>query len=442
MSIFLTIYALILLILAFLSFKKKDSFQKFILADRNQPRFLIVASMLASTIGGGLTIGTVNKAFLIGFPAFWFVASGAFAHLAQGLFLSEKVRKTEALTLPNLAARLSSPLVGRLTGIIIVITWTGIAGAQFLALSKVITTITGFEHSEAILAGASFLVIYTIMGGQQTILKSDFLQFGVLAISLIIALVWLFSARPVSVSSLGVTLFSPQFTPSDLTYYLVVVAGSYLICPMMFGRILSSDSAKSARTASFMSAAGMLLFAFIITAFGLWARANGFNPGLSDPLNAMIAHVFPPLIGFFMTFGILAAILSTADTVLLTAAGVLEHDVIQGDSVLRTQVWVGVIAFVAASVALFQTDIVDLLLKTYQGYTSGIVPSLFIAIVLYGSKRVRPAFLFMAILSGYLLGFSGSFLANTALQKAFAFAGILVSTIISFVGIERKPNSV
>lgn len=440
MSLFLIVYTLALLLLAFLSFRKKDSFQKYILADRNQPKFLIIASMLASTIGGGLTIGTVNKAFLIGFPAFWFVASGSIAHLTQGLFLSEKVRKTEALTLPDLAAKLSSPQVGRLAGIIIVLTWTGIAGAQFLALSKVITTITGLGHAEAIIAAAAFLVIYTIMGGQRSILKSDFLQFGLLAISLIIAVVWLFTARPVSFPSLGISLFSPKFTPSDLLYYLVVVAGSYLICPMMFGRILSSDSAKSARTASFVSAAGMLLFAFVITAFGLWARASGFNPGSSDPLNAMISGVFPPILGFLMTFGILAAILSTADTVLLTAASVLEHDVIQGDSLYRTQTWVGVVAFFAAFVALFQTDIVDLLLKTYQGYTSGIVPALFIAIALYGRRRVRPIFLFAAILSGYLLGFTGSFLPSPALQKGFAFAGILVSTLISLLGIERKPN--
>ena len=62
MSLFLIVYALVLLLIAFLSFREIGSFQKFILADRNQPKILIIASMLASTIGGGLTIGTVNKA--------------------------------------------------------------------------------------------------------------------------------------------------------------------------------------------------------------------------------------------------------------------------------------------------------------------------------------------------------------------------------------------
>ncbi|HCO48679.1 MAG TPA: hypothetical protein DIT55_04355, partial [Spirochaetaceae bacterium] len=84
MQIFLVAYMAILLLVAILSSRRQASFQNFVLADRNQPRILIIGSMLASTIGGGLTLGTVSKAYTIGFPAFWFVASGALAHLIQG----------------------------------------------------------------------------------------------------------------------------------------------------------------------------------------------------------------------------------------------------------------------------------------------------------------------------------------------------------------------
>jgi len=130
MQVFLFAYAAILLVVAYLSSRREEGFQRFVLAGRNQPSILIIGSMLASTIGGGLTIGTVSKAYSLGFPAFWFVASGAVAHLVQAAFLSEKVRRTEALTLPDLAEKLSSPSVRKLTGVIIVLTWTGIAAGQ------------------------------------------------------------------------------------------------------------------------------------------------------------------------------------------------------------------------------------------------------------------------------------------------------------------------
>jgi len=435
MQIFLFAYAIILLIVAFFSSRRQDSFQNFVLAGRNQPRILIIGSMLASTIGGGLTLGTVSKAYSLGFPAFWFVASGAAAHLIQGAFLSEKVRKTEALTLPDLAAKLSSPAVKRLTGIIIVLTWTGIAAGQFLAASKVVTSITGLSHQWAVIASASFLVIYTIMGGQRSILRTDLFQFGILAIAILAACGWLFGTRPTSIASLDIQLFTAKFGVLDMLYYLVVVAGSYLICPMMFGRILSSDSPASARRASYTSALGMLIFAVAITSIGLWARASGLDFGGADPLNAMIGSVFPSWLSFLMVFGILAAILSTADTVLLTAAGIFEHDVLGGSSLYRTQAWVGIIASFAAITALFKTDIVDLLLETYQGYTSGIVPALFIVLVASGKKRVRSGFLFIAIACGYGLGLGGNLFAGGTAQKLMAFAGIIVSSLITMAGL-------
>ncbi len=437
MQAFLIVYGITLLYMAFRSSRGHDSFSSFVVAGRNQPRLLIIASMLASTIGGGLTLGTVSKAYGLGFPAFWFVASGAAAHLVQALFLSEKVRKTDALTLPDLAERLSTPSVRRLTAVIIVLTWTGIAAGQFLAASKIIGAITGFSHQWAVIVAASFLVLYTIIGGQKSILRTDFFQFGILAVSILIALAWLYGARPVEFSSLDIHLFSPKFGPLDLIYYLVVVAGSYLICPMMFGRILSSATPKDAKKASLASAAGMILFAFVITFLGLWAKASGLSVGTKDPLNAMIAQVFPGWLGFLLTFGILAAILSTADTVLLTAASVFEHDVLGGDSKLKTQGWVGAAGFAGAIIALYHTDIVDLLLKTYQGYTSGIVPALFVATVFSGKRKVRGSYLFIAILGGYALGLGGNLLPSPTGQKLMAFAGLLFSLGVSIAGLKK-----
>ena len=440
MQIFLIVYMAVLLIVAILSSRRQASFQNFVLADRNQPRILIIGSMLASTIGGGLTLGTVSKAYAIGFPAFWFVASGALAHLIQGIFLSEKVRKTEALTLPDLAEKLSSPAVRRLTGSIIAITWTGIAAGQFLAVSKIISSITGMPHQWAVIGSASFLVIYTIIGGQKSILRTDLFQFGLLAIAILAAVAWLFGTTPLTLEALDIRLFSPKFGALDLLYYLVVVAGSYLICPMMFGRILSSDSPSSARKASFISALGMLIFAFAITSIGLWARASGIDFKGSDPLNALIGSVFPGWLSFLMLFGVLAAILSTADTVLLTAAGILEHDVLDGDSIHRTQFWVGLIAAAACAIALFETDIVDLLLKTYQGYTSGIVPALFIALAVRGKRMVKRSYLFVAIALGYALGTGGSLFASGNSQKVMAFVGILASALITLAGLRPEKK--
>jgi len=438
-TILLMLYGLVLLAIALASLKYADTLDNFLVAGRSQRKILVVASMLASTIGGGLTIGTVNRAYSIGFPAFWFVAAGAIAHFLQGALLSRKVRETEAVTLPDLAEKLVGPSLRTLTSVIVLVTWTGIATAQFVAAAKVISGITGLGHQGAVIAAAAFMVIYTLIGGQKSVLRTDLFQFGFLATALLAALAWLFLGAPPAPGTVQVELFNAKFGFLDLLYYVIVLGGSYFICPMMFSRILSSDTPANARKSSFMSAFGMLIFALVVTFIGLWSRASIQDLGGLDPLNFLAHKSLPGALGTLLIFGLLAAILSTGDTVLLTAAGVMEHDLLKRKSVAGVRLWTVAVGAVGAVIALFQTDIIGILIKTYNGYTAGIVPMLLVAIVLSGKRKLNPPLAFAAVVVGYALGLSGSFMKEgTAAAKLLPMAGLAASAILSLVAAYRK----
>lgn len=445
-------YALVLLAIALFAFKKNSSMEEFIVAGRNQNRVLVVASMLASTIGGGLTIGTVQKAAVMGFPAFWFVAAGALAHFLQGLLLSRRVRESQALTMAELADKLAGKAARLLTSWIILVTWIGIAAAQFVAVARVLTTLTGLSHGSAVMAAALFITIYTLIGGQKSVLRTDFFQFGVLAVALLATLAWLFLATPPPAGSIRVELFTSSFGPLDLVYYVVVMGGSYFICPMMFGRILSSDTAANARKSSFMSGVGMLIFAVVVTFIGLWVKAGGFDSGKLDPLNAIASRALPGALGVVLVFGLLAAIISTADTVLITAASIIQNDLVQKPSVAMVRLWTLAVGAMGAFVAVFHTDVIGLLIRTYNGYTAGLVPALLVAI-LKGSaakRRVRPELFAAGIVVGYLLGMGGSFALElgTLLQldsalinplaKGLPLAGMAVSGLLALLAYGKK----
>ncbi len=433
-TVLLVLYAVLLLAIATASLKYADTLDNFLVAGRSQRKTLVVASMLASTIGGGLTIGTVTRAYNIGFPAFWFVAAGAIAHFLQGALLSRKVRATEAVTLPDLALKLIGPSMRTLTSIIVLVTWVGIATAQFVAAAKIVSGITGLGHQSAVIAAAAFLVAYTLIGGQKSVLRTDLFQFGFLAIALLAALAWLFIGSPPAAGSVTVEIFNANFGFLDLLYYVIVLGGSYFICPMMFSRILSADTPENARKSSFMSGFGMLAFALVVTFIGLWARASIADLGGIDPLNFIARRSLPGALGTLLIFGLLAAILSTGDTVLLTAAGVLEHDLLKRSTVAGVRVWTVAVGVVAAFIALFQTDIIGILIKTYNGYTAGIVPALFVAIVLSGKRRMNPSLAFSAVVAGYALGTAGSFMhEGGAAAKLLPLAGLVASATLSLL---------
>lgn len=440
----LGVYAVALIGIALASRTPRATMEQFLVAGRKQRRILVVASMLASTIGGGITIGTVQRASAIGFPAFWFVAAGGVAHFLQGFFLSRKVRQSEALTLADLAERSAGGGARTLSSLIVVVTWTGIAAAQFVALARVLSTLVQMPHVAAVVVVAAFVGAYTLIGGQKSVLRTDLFQFGLLAIAVVAALAWLYLADAPAPGSVKVELFNASFGPLDFVYYLAVMGGSYFICPMMFSRLLSADSPETARSSSFLSGTGMFATAAVLTFIGLWVSAAGFDPAGADPLNALAARVLPRPLGVLVVFGLLAAIVSTADTVLLTAAGIIQNDLIRRPSTTGVRLWTLLIAAAGAIVAATHTDIIGLLMKTYNGYTAGLVPALAVALAnahfVDGRSTRRPdgTLFALAIVSGYILGMIGSFVpASGAAAKALPLAGMAVSALLSVAAFAR-----
>ena len=430
-------YAAVILGVALASLRYADTMENFLVAGRKQKKVLIVASMLASTIGGGITIGTVQNATKIGFPAFWFVAAGGIAHFLQGLLLSRKVRESEALTMAELAEKVAGPLSRTIVSLIVMVTWIGIAAAQFTAAARVLTTLVGTEHAVSVAIAASFLVVYTLIGGQKSVLRTDLFQFGFLAVAILATIAYLYLVKTPAAGTVAIELFNSKFGPLDLAYYVIVMGGSYFICPMMFTRILSADTPENARKSSFMSGFGMFCFAFAIVFIGLWATATGFDSGKLDPLNAIAKSALPPALGALLVIGLLAAILSTADTVLITAAGIMENDLVKRSSVAGVRLWTVGVGAIAACIALFQRDVIAILMKTYNGYTAGLVPALFVALAYANFKdgkserRPNTALFSAAIVGGYALGIAGSFAGAGSLSKILPLSGMTLSAILS-----------
>ncbi len=444
MTIILSVYAAVVLAIAVSSLRYGDTMENFLVAGRRQRKILVVASMLASTIGGGITIGTVDKASKLGFAAFWFVAAGGIAHFLQGLLLSRTVRESEALTMAELSDKVAGGQARTITSLVVLVTWIGIASAQFTASARVLSTLVGLPHQGAVAVAASFIVVYTLIGGQKSVLRTDLFQFGILALAVVGTLAYLYLADPPRPGTVEIVLFNEAFGPLDFVYYLVVMGGSYFICPMMFTRILSADTPDNARKSSFLSGAGMFFFAFALVFIGLWVRASGFDTGKLDPLNALAKGRLPPALGSALVIGLLAAILSTADTVLITAAGIVENDLVKRSKVNGVRLWTVAIGLVAAFIALFQKDVIAALMKTYNGYTAGLVPALFVALMFArfkdGKSARRPhAPLFSAaILAGYGFGVAGTLAGGGALSKALPLAGMAVSAALALLSYRRR----
>lgn len=413
--IILIVYLILLLTIGILDFKKVKNFNDYVLAGRKQSFIIVTVSLMASMIGSGSTMGLADKTYTKGFPAIWFLAVGGIGLILQSLLLSEKVRKSGAVTLPDLAEKTMGNSTRILVAFIIVITWVGIIAAQFIAAGKIITALTGLDSFWVLTLAASVIVIYSYLGGQASILKTDFLQFSILFIAVVFTVVFLYSVKPPATGEIRFELLNDSFTGKDLFYYLTIVMGSYFICPMMFSRLLTAKNPETAKKSSMIAGIGVLFFAVLIVLIGLWGKANLENPGKAGVISWIFINELPKAGGIILILGILSAIISTTDTCLLMTSSIIEYDIINpltkntkrnGKSevaLTRNIVLVlGVLGYLTAFWGNW--DIIGLLLEAFEFYTAGIVPAMFVALLVINRKTLSPLWSFSAVLTGGIFG--------------------------------------
>ena len=99
-------YLLLFIIIAVLDIRKVKSFSDYGVAGKSQGTFAVTMTLLATVLGASTTIGIADTVYQIGFPGIWWLIFGALGLLLQSFILSEKVRETNADTLPELLRRL------------------------------------------------------------------------------------------------------------------------------------------------------------------------------------------------------------------------------------------------------------------------------------------------------------------------------------------------
>ena len=417
--------------------KRKD-FEEFAVAGRQRGATVVGVSIVASCVGASATIGMTGLAFSAGTPAFWWLGSGAAGLLVLGSLLATTVRKSQVYTLPDMAEKFISPATRKLTALVIVPAWAAILAAQYIAAAKAATALSGMDYSTALAACAAAITAYTLLGGQNSIMKSDVVQYGLVAAGLGLALYYVGTASPVSLADVNLQWTNEAFPLSKWSYFMLIVGGSYVVCPMLFGRLFSARSERQARRGALMGSLGIALSAVLIVCIGLYAR--GLAPAGTDAdsiLTRIVPSIMPAWAGTALLFALLSAIVSSADSCLITAATILEHDLIGGQSTKRCRLLMLGIGLGALAVAKSGGTILSLLLAANDIYVCGVVAPMFVAILAWGKRPLNPRTMLLAMLVGGTLGIAAAW---TGL-KAFSFAGVGLSLALSAAALlpQRTP---
>ena len=463
----LLIYFFVLGFICIRDLFKVKNFDDYVVAGRKQSSPFVFMSLMATVLGASATVGIAARAESIGFAAFWWLAVGAIGFWFQAAFLSKPVHDLDVRTLPEIAEKTVGKTGRKLVALIIAVSWIGIIAAQFAAVAGFIGLVLGHDAgTQSVLITAVIVIVYTLLGGQLSVVRTDALQFGILTLGFFAAAVYLFggfsgaenaalqaaenlAASSSTVNSAGLATFgsfnllNEKFGASDLAIMLFTIGGAYFLGPDVISRNLVAKDATSARKAVVAGSFAILAFSVIIVLLGMWAAtyAPATAGSATNPLFRLASGVLPLPLAALLSVGLLSALLSSADTCLINSAAIFGSDILNTRRISVVRISVVVIGIIATYLALQGKDIIGLLTMAYSVYTPGIVAPLAVAIIAHKKFKVKKTLWYAGVIIGGLFGLIPAILASTAKIQSPAYlplVGIAISLAFALASLKKK----
>ncbi len=449
----LGIYLLIFLIISLLDMKGIKTFTDYAVAGRVQGSFAVTMTLLATVVGASTTIGICDTVYSIGFPGIWWLAFGAIGLILQSVFISGKVRATEADTLPDLAKITVGRGAELIIALIIVISWIGVIAGQLVAMNSLISFATGRSDTWLFVIVSAVVIIYTLIGGQSSVVKTDKLQFIIIIVSTVLCCAYLYLVKGDATGNVAtnIELLNDNYTTRNLLTQFFVIGGVYFLGPDIISRNFISRDENTAKKSALIAGIGLFGFSLVITLIGMWIRYNVTPDQLADSKALMyIAGVLPKYISIPLIFGLLSAILSSTDTCIINASSIFVKDIMKRESVRGIRITVAVIGAIAIVLAVSgRGDIMSLLTGAYSVYTPGVIFPLLVAILSYRKNGVRPALWISAVIVGGLFGITGTYFGNLLAKLALpqmiidnlTLIGMLLSLLLSLISVKWSSQN-
>jgi len=355
----------------------------FHLARRSLEPFLLTGTFCATIVGASSTIGMAGLGFSRGLPGAWWMLSGTIGLLVLSFFFAEKVRKTGCYTLPEMAGSFYGEHFRVAASILIVLSWIGVIAAQILASGKILGILFSQSETLFMVACTAVFIIYTAHGGQNSVVRTDLVQFSVIVLGMILLFSKAAEAGASGTGTLSGLSFptSPQMGAFDVISMIAVVGSSYLIGPDMYSRIFSAKSPGIAKKSSAAAALVLIPLAFLIASLGVFSKAlyPGITPEQAIP--ALMTGLLSPIPAGIVGAALLAAFMSSADTTLMTATSILSLDLYrrarpessQERLMAVSRASVLILGFAALLLAMSMPTVIGALMLAYTVYSGGML---------------------------------------------------------------------
>ena len=345
----LVVYLMVLLVIGAWGARDSKSLAGYYVADKQLPSWVIAFSSNTTGESAWLLLGLTGMGYLVGVHALWVVLGEVLGvtlgWVYVGLPFKHYTDRYDSITVPDyLESRFrdTGHLLRLLSAVIVGSMVIAYTAAQLTASGKAFDSFLGTGYTGGVLIGAGVIFYYTTIGGFKAVAYSDLLQgvlmFLGLAVLPIVGVVaaggWmpmvtaLRAIDPALLSPMGSFGVSIVGVASALSF--VGIGLAFLGAPQLLTRFMAARSRDDIVSGSLLAVICIIVFDVGAVLAGMAGRT--LFPELADPemiLPTMTGELLPPVLtGVFMVI-VLAAIMSTVDSLLILASSAVVRDVVQ-----------------------------------------------------------------------------------------------------------------
>jgi SSS family transporter len=343
---------------------------------RGMGGWVIGLSFFATYASTNSFVGFAGQTYDWGVPWMLFipmaVAFSLFAWIVVAPRLRSFTKEMDSLTLPDfIGFRFGSTPARVFAALIVIVASFFYMTAVFKGIGNLLETFLEIPYEVSIIIVFFVVMMYTMIGGFISVVKTDSVQ----GVVMIIAAVLLFGATVSAAGGFGaITEIRAQpggealFTWGGGVAVPVLIgtmfAGlvKFAVEPRQLSRFFALEGENATRTGMIVSSVTFAAVFSMLIPVGLYARQilpGGIeNTDLVVP--TLLADVFGPGTGAFLLVAMVAAAMSSLDSVLLVMASTIERDVVsiirpgrdEKGEMLWTRIWVALFALITAIISL------------------------------------------------------------------------------------------
>ena len=354
-------YLLFMVFIGVWSMKKTTGADDYFLGGRGLSGPVAALSAQASDMSGWLLMGLPGSVYALGTGQAWIAVGLGLGTIINWLVIARPLRSytivaNNSMTLPEFFGNRYHDDKKILLGIssaIIVIFFLVYTASALASGGKLFNTVFGIDYHVALLIGAAVILVYTFMGGFLAVCTTDFIQGSMMLIALLVVpiIAWGYVSGSFSDMLAQTGVNSAHYLsltyngdhPITLVEILSNLAWGLGYCgmPHILVRFMAIKNEKELKKSSAIAITWVVISLTLAVVIGLVERAfllpeilgeTAGAPSTESVFIEMIKKIFMeilplPFVGGLFLCGILAAIMSTADSQLLVCSSSVSADI-------------------------------------------------------------------------------------------------------------------